>query len=341
MEVYKNSFIGAIPDHGTYDVWPQSSSALLPKSRIKRFLGRYIFYPLRVFIATRIKRYDIVHLLDHSSLHLLPYVSKNIKTVVTLHDLIPLRFGGGLSSDQVARFRSTVANLTKVDHIVSVSEYSKKEAVAFFDLSEDMIEVIANGVTAQTASRDIESIIKFKEAGAVVLLSVGSTLERKNLKVLPEMFKKVKGNRPLALLRVGASLPDELRNQIIEVLGEDNLIELGKVDAQTVWNAYHGTDIVLVPSLYEGFGLPIIEALSAGKLVVSSNSSSLAEVAGDFAHYFDPKSASDGATALEKAIDLLPLSEDQESARRNYAYEFSWAKHVQKCQKVYEEILQS
>ncbi|MGJ8660564.1 MAG: glycosyltransferase family 4 protein, partial [Bacteroidota bacterium] len=292
MEVYRKEVASCFSTKLECHVWPSKDTPADKKfNRWKRIIGKYVFYPLRVFFETRWNEAEIVHFLDHSSAHLIPYVRKSAKVVVTLHDLIPLLDAQNLTKKQVDRFRETVMNLQKADHIVSVSDYSKSEAQRLLGIDEHKISVVPNGVRSEDSKQILPEIEKLKRHGVdVVIFSIGSKLKRKNLDVLPQLFKEFAklSDKSLALVRAGAILDSELKSKLCKVLGKSNIVELGRVETQTIWNVYLGCDLVIVPSHFEGFGLPVIEALAAGKPVIASNTSSLPEVGGSMAEYFTP-----------------------------------------------------
>ena len=173
-----------------------------------------------------------------------------------------------------------------------------------------------------------------------VVLSVGSTLGRKNLSILASCFRALKDNHEdlnVALLRVGSPLPEALRNELQEVLGPDYLLEVGRLEEEELFGCYSNCDTVVVPSLYEGFGLPVLESFAFGKPVVASNRASLPEVGGDLAYYFDPTNAHEMSEALWSS--LQPEAERTKCLQRvEKARELSWERHYKECLKVYERL---
>ncbi|MGJ8676109.1 MAG: glycosyltransferase family 4 protein [Akkermansiaceae bacterium] len=342
MEIYRKEFSSETSCNFSFREWPSKNTPVDKNfNRWKRLVGKYLYYPLRVYLETRLRKAEVVHFLDHSSAHLIPYVRKSAKVVVTLHDLIPLSDAQNLTKKQVDRFRETVMNLQKADHIVSVSAYSKSEAQRLLGIDEHKISVVPNGVRSEDSKQILPEIEKLKRHGVdVVIFSIGSKLKRKNLDVLPQLFKEFAklSDKSLALVRAGAILDSELKSELCKVLGKSNIVELGRVETQTIWDIYFGCDLVIVPSHFEGFGLPVIEAFAAGKPVIASNTSSLPEVGGSMAEYFTPTSPEEGAKALCKIIDELPLSEGEVTSRKKYAAKFTWGNHVQTCLAIYETL---
>lgn len=320
--------------------WPTEQLVFRKKNRLLKAFGDYISYPVRIFFQSR--SLGITHFLDHSSAHLIPWVSKNSKTIVTLHDLIPLRYKGELNPRQIERFRKKVENLKNADAIIAVSEYSKKEAIELLGCQSEKIFVVPNGVEpALPEYTEIECIQRMRALGcAGVVMSVGSNIPRKNLVVLPDALAKAKSvtGGPIGLVRVGERLPDWLSVELKASLGEDYFVELGRVDQSTLNAVYQSIDVVVIPSLYEGFGLPVLEAFAAGKAVACSKTSSLPEVGGEEAEYFDPESGSEVGEAIGRCLAGLSNKVAAER-RKKVAEHYNWERHVRAVFSVYEIIL--
>lgn len=309
--------------------------------RVRRAIDRYWRYPARV---GRLAPQGIVHILDHSSAHLIDKVPKGSRVVVTVHDIIPLVDAGSLSESQVERFRRVVLRLRKADHLVSVSEYTKREVVRLLACDPDKITVVPNGVChagkTAVAWAGREAIDQWREnnPGGIVLGSVGSTLARKNLGVFVEAARLLRERGlKVALARVGALLPEELRTRLLEQLGAGGLLEFARANSEELNAFYQMLDIMVVPSTYEGFGLPVLEAMQHGTPVISSNASSLPEVGGEAARYFDPRDPS----ALAGEIAKLKGSADREALRepsREQASRFSWRRHLESCYEIYSNL---
>lgn len=312
-----------------------------PAGRVRRAIDRYWRYPAQV---GRLAPQGIVHILDHSSAHLIDKVPSGSRVVVTVHDIIPLVDAGGLSSSQVERFRRVVLRLRKADHLVSVSEYTKKEAVRLLDCDPERITVVPNGVchagkaAVDWAGRRAIDQWREKNPAGIVLGSVGSTLARKNLKVFVEAAQILRERGlTVALARVGALLSDDLRAGLVEHLGEDSVMEFARASSEELNSFYQMLDLMVVPSTYEGFGLPVLEAMQHGIPVISSNASSLPEVGGEVARYFDPLDPS----ALAEEVARLARPEDRELLRepsRAQAARFSWRQHLESFYEIYSRL---
>lgn len=281
---------------------------------------------------------EIAHILDHSWADQLPHVPKNALKVVTVHDLIPLRFPGELKPPQVKRFRSWVNHLEKADAIISVSDYTKHEICDILSIPERKIHVLPQGVEIPASSERIRG--KSNSDGTFTLGSIGSTLERKNLAILPKALSRLRDltDKKIVLFRVGDSLPPNLATELRAILGPDCLIELGRLPDSELANFYSRLDALVIPSLYEGFGLPVIEGLAAQIPVVTSNTTSLPEVGGNIPFYFDPHSSDELAAVLSDiATNGVPSERIEAGLER--AKSMSWRKCLEGVYEVYNQVL--
>ncbi len=280
----------------------------------------------------------IGHVLDHSWADMLRFLPSRTLKVVTVHDLIPMRFPGELTAAQARRFQSWVSNVRCADAIIAVSEYSKHEITDLLGISPEIVTVVPCGVELPARSGPIAPLLP-SLPGTMTVGCIGSTIDRKNLKILPAAFAKygATAGKRLRLVRVGAPLPASLANELRYVLGSEGLIELGYLSDADVGRFYQSMGVVVVPSLYEGFGLPVLEALAHGVPVISSKATSLPEVGGEEALYFDPLSADD--LAVQLTLVAGGLSDDWRVRAVNRAKQFSWRASLEGIYSVYHGAL--
>ena len=349
MDVYRESLLREVSpkDDFEFRCWPEAgswdpkveNSAVGTLSRLVRAVKKYPGYTRRVRNTPRDTA--IVHFLDHSMAHLLPQVPFGMKTVVTVHDLIPLGCPGEQTPAQHNRFRRNAENLVRADAIIAVSEFAKSEIVAHLGIDSGQITVVPNGVSVpDEIPRQCAAVDQLRASGAdAVLLSVGTTLQRKNLQILPAALKAAgeKNGKQLALIRVGDRLHTDLAKKLKLVLGENLLIELGRVDETTLWSAYRAADVLVLPSLSEGFGLPVLEALACGTSVAASKVASVPEVGGKVAEYFDPGDPVLAGAAIARAMETANRTAN-ETARAEHAAGFTWQSHLLACKVLYREL---
>ena len=304
-------------------------------SRIFRALDKWALYRWRV---GRAGKYDLVHGLSQGLGHLLSHLRGSPRTLATVHDLIPLRFPGELTKAQVARVRRQTDRLSGFDLLTTVSEFTAHEVTELTGIPRERIRVVENGIDQNVFRSPIDLPAALESlSGRPYVLSVGSAIPRKNLGILPEVFAEFLTQEPdFMLVRAGATLPAELRERFSRLCGKERLIELGRIPDEILVPLYQHASIFFFPSLYEGFGLPVIEAMAAGTPVVCSNTTSLPEVGGDAAIYFDPNVPSHGAEAL-----LVALSQESELISRGleHSSRYSWDRTMEGHLTCYRELL--
>lgn len=309
------------------------------RGNASRYWQRKFAYPAEI---RKNFRGSIAHVLDHSWADMLRHVPKGVLKVATVHDLIPLRFPGELSPSQAKRFKGWIDYLTDADAVIAVSVYTKQELLHFMPIPEEKIRVIPCGVNLPAQEIFEKSIPNsYAPSGSILVGSIGSAISRKNLEILPEALERLKAkvSRKISLVRVGAALPLKLAEKIKASLGEEGLVELGYLSDAEVGDFYRSMDMIVVPSLYEGFGLPVLESLAWGTPVISSNATSLPEVGGEEAVYFDPRSPSELAARMEQIV-VHGVPEGWKSRAIARAATFSWRSSLEKIYSVYETVLE-
>lgn len=317
---------------------PDDGKSMKRGGTMMRYLARQLIYPAKIKLQAK---GDIIHILDHSWADLLRFTPQRALKIVTAHDLIPLRFPGELSPEQVRRFRQRVANLTQADAIIAVSDYTKREVENLLGVSGEKIHVVFNGVElpeTNLSTPPLPELIQ-REPGDTRfhIGSIGTILERKNLAILPAALSRLQAmiRRKVVLVRVGSTLPLPVAVALRKELGDDGLVELGKIPDHAIPGYYAGLDALVVPSLYEGFGLPVLEGMAARVPVVSSNSTSLPEVGGNHVLYFDP--ADPAALAHQLAVVAEKrLPDDWTDLAYERASGFSWRKTLEGIYDVYQ-----
>ncbi len=235
--------------------------------------------------------------------------------VLTVHDVVPLRFPdeGRLPADAVASARRAAV-------VVCPSQFSANEVATH--LGVDAPVAIHNGVSerffgaAPLTAADLEA----RGIRSPFVLHAGGCTERKNLAGLAEAWPRVRSARPDAML-VLVGPQDERRDRLFAPLA--GTVRLGRVDDPTVQGLMAAAAAVVVPSTYEGFGLPALEAMAAGVPVVAAARSSLPEVCADAAYLVEP----DGSGLAEGLVAALtggPETESMIGRGRRRAKTFTW-----------------
>ena len=270
--------------------------------------------------------------------------------VVTVHDVIrylDLDRKGPFIHRPNARdrvyLRLDYAGVRKAAAVIAISEATKRDVVRHLGLAEDIVHVVYQGVH-HAVFRPVEERA-FEDR---YVLYVGSEQPRKNLATLLEAFKRVKGDRRFAdlkLVKVGGPGGSEGRFReltlaVVRKHGlEDDVVFTGRIAERDLPPFYSGAECFVLPSLYEGFGLPALEAMACGCPSIVSNTTSLPEVTGDAALAVDPTDA----TALADAMAELLTNERKRNELRECglerAREFSWERTARETLRVYERVV--
>jgi len=298
---------------------------------------------LRHFLGLNMDRFFAGVDLFHATEHLLPRFSK-VRTVFTLHDLIFL-FHPETHKPMNRWFLTLMMPrfLRAADAVIAVSECTKRDAIRFYGIPEEKITVIYEGVNPRFRPASPEAIRAVREKYGLperFILYVGTIEPRKNLTTLLEAFHYLLGGHDLRLVIVGKKgwLYEGFFRCLRDLGLEDRLIFTGYVPDEDLPAIYSAADLFVFPSLYEGFGLPVLEAMACGTPVVCSNTSSLPEVAGDAALLVDPTDVRALARVMERVLTDETLRASLRVKGIERARRFSWEDAAQKTLEVYQRV---
>ncbi len=265
------------------------------------------------------------------------------KLVVTIHDLIHFEFAKDLNPLAVSYAKFLLPLIVKrADAIIAVSEHTKKDLVAKLNAKSGKITVIYHGV---------DPIFSKNEAGPKKIdakpyfLYVGLIKSHKNLGILLQAFIQMKKKLKMPNLRLRiVGTPDrkqKIVNEWLEIMKQDSGIELTNgVSDQQLKEIYAGAIALVFPSLYEGFGFPLLEAMASQIPVIAANSTSVPEVLGDAGFYFDPKSQAELGNRMEEILGNTNLRQNLVAKGLKRLSLFDWRQTAHKIEKVYESVLQ-
>jgi glycosyltransferase involved in cell wall biosynthesis len=238
----------------------------------------------------------------------------------------------------------------RADAIITVSDYSKRDIQRFLAIPEERIHVIGNAVDpSYRPIADTRLIDKVRERygiGERYILYFGGFDVRKNVDhilqayaSLPESTRKtyqlvIAGRLHL----LGSPLYPDPRPRVRELGLDDQVVVTGQIREQDKPPLYSGAALYLFPSLYEGFGIPVLEAMACGAAVITSNITALPEVAGDAARLVNPYEVGDIATAIEELLENPAMREDLRERALARAKEFSWSRVAQQTLEVYKQL---
>jgi glycosyltransferase involved in cell wall biosynthesis len=252
--------------------------------------------------------------------------------VTTIHDLAPLRFPQYTPRKIVEAHRGRLKWVVKeVDKIIAVSSFTKQEAVELLKIDPDRIVVIpeAGDANIQKASSSaiLEALQKFNVYGKYLL--VVGTNPRKNVPRIISAFDKIKNQLSLTTLVVTGKRPGNAEDRA-------DVVYTGFVSASEMSALFSGAEALVYASLYEGFGQPILEAMKCEVPVVSSNTSSMPEVAGSAAVLVNPTNVSEIADGI---IEALKNRDKWVGRGLERVKEFSWTDTAKLTFRVYREAV--
>lgn len=307
--------------------------------------GHYsITEQISIPLAVRRERVDLFH----APHYVLPALTPG-PTVVTIHDCIHLMFPQYLKHRMAyayARASMWIA-AHKSDRIFTVSEQSKRDILKFFNVPPEKIVVTPNAIddrfSIEPSEEDVRRIRERYQLSHPYILYAGTIKPHKNLERLIEAFHYVRsqGRSELELLIIGDEISklQALRRAVHKYKLHRSVRFHGYVPDKTLAVLYRLASVFVFPSLYEGFGLPPLEAMASGTPVVTSNVSSLPEVVGDAAVLVDPYSADAIADGILKVMHSAHLRAELRARGFARVQEYSWASSVRRVRDVYGEVV--
>tara|TARA_X000000368_G_scaffold292307_1_gene232411 strand:- start:5659 stop:6756 length:1098 start_codon:yes stop_codon:yes gene_type:complete len=292
--------------------------------------------PVNNFLSQfQVEKYDpdIIHESYYSE-H--PIIKSICPRVITVHDMIHEKFPNEFSNDNTISLKKK--SIERADHIITISNNTKNDLMKFYNISSSKITTIYHGATSNLSTKGLKPK-KNQNYTKPYLLYVGNRSGYKNFNLLINAFglsnqikKKVNliafGGKPFDYDELESFNSAGLKkSQVIHITGDDN----------TLKNLYQNAEAFIFPSLYEGFGMPPLEAMSNNCPVISSNTSSMPEVIGDAGEYFNPKSVEGLINAIKNVL-FSNRSEELVSLGQKRVEMFSWKKCAKETMSVYERL---
>lgn len=294
-------------------------------------------------------RIDLAHYLCNTG-----PIKQSIPTVLTVHDLIPCLPKQGRSKPKSHKDRAITAywryvmprTIGKASHIVTISQVSKRDIVGLLGIPESHVTVVYNGLHP-----DFKRIDNTEELNQIrakynlpnrFLMGFASSDQRKNTAGLLRAAGILAKDFPdinVVLICATQAAKDMAQENLAKEAPGLKLTILNHVSRQDLVAIYNVSDALVFPSFYEGFGLPVIEAMACGAPVIASNTSSIPEVAGGAAILIDPRNANGTAEALKQVITNPQLRVKLVSDGMKRAAMFSWKRAASETIAVYEKVL--
>jgi glycosyltransferase involved in cell wall biosynthesis len=323
----------------------------VPGDNFKKVKTRSHWYSWREQIALPLdllgERLDLVHFPHFNSPILYPG-----KSVVTIHDITPFFFPGNKMNSLVRRsaFRAVFASsIRKASTVIAVSASTKSDIVKHFGAKEDKITVTYEGVSDDFGilpNRDKirERIMVKYGISKPFIFYTGVWRNHKNIVGLIkafDIFKKEFGDA-YQLVLGGKEDPfyPEVKKTIRDLRLEKDIVCPGFIPAEELCQFYNICSLFVIPSFYEGFGLVGLEAFASGAPVISSRITSLPEVLGESALYFDPNDHNEMAGVMKKVLASNDLKEKMIESGYRRVEDFSWRRMAEETYRIYSRILE-
>jgi glycosyltransferase involved in cell wall biosynthesis len=294
---------------------------------------------------------DIYHGLSHE----IPVgiQQTRIRTVVTMHDLIFERYPQHYNPLDVYIYRTKFRYACKhADKVIAISQQTKSDLIEFYKTPEEKIEVCyqsCHPAFAKTVSKEAKSTIqKFYQLPANFFLYVGSIIERKNLLTICKALPLLKGklDLPLVVIGNGGKYKEHVKAYLRASGLESQVIFLSEKFSNSSFKSaedfpaiYQLATALIYPSIFEGFGIPILEALWSKTPVITSNVSCMPETGGDAAFYINPASEEAMANAMLKVTTDNELRKAMIEKGWQHAHHFTQEACAASVMKVYEQLL--
>jgi glycosyltransferase involved in cell wall biosynthesis len=311
--------------------------------KVDGYLGRFAVYPRVV----RTLDVDVTHVVDHGQGYLVANLDAR-RTVVTCHDVILLALAAGrigaarVPPIALQLFRLSVEIMKRAAVVVADSTQTKRDLVRFVGIDPERVTVVFPGLNQLFAPDEARGLALRRRYGlgsGAVLLQVGGIFYKNLPGILRVLGRLRKGGLDVRLARVGPALGGSDR-ALAEQLGlADSVLELGMMADADLPALYNAVDLLLFPSLYEGFGWPPLEAMASGTPVVCSRAGSLDEVVGDAALTADPEDVE--ALAWHAASVLTDGGLKTALIERGLAHAagFNWDRTAERMVGVYRDVM--
>jgi glycosyltransferase involved in cell wall biosynthesis len=265
---------------------------------------------------------------------------------MTLHDIILVRKAGDYYSRARARLyeRRLRSRVETADHIITVSQFSRGDILDWSGIDPHKVSVVYNGVSQKFRPLDDEDLLEEVRRRYGLprrfVVCLGSTEPRKNIRDAIKAFAELRRLEPgVSLVVTGVGYRRVEPGQAFAGLPLDGVLFAGYVSDMDMPAVLNLAELLFFPSLYEGFGLPPLEAMACGTPVVAANATSIPEVVGEGAFLVSPKNIAELAGALEMVLNSDDLRAELIKKGFERAAQFRWAKTAMETRKIYERVL--
>lgn len=314
---------------------------------LQKYYQRYWRYPKQVQNAEA----DLFHIIDHSDGYLVNDLKKTQRPViVTCHDIVnwihPEWFQNRakFSMLSMATWKLSLRGMCQADTVATVSAHTAKDVIEYLNLPAERIQVIPNGVEA--AFKPLETDVRLSTRSVVgipadcfCLFNVGSNNPRKNVITVLKVLKHLRDSGlPIHFCKAGEDFTDEQQAFISRHGLKSYISYAGKPDQTLLTKLYNAVDVLIAPSIYEGFGFTVLEAMACKLPVIAANVTALPEVVGDAALLVDPLNVPEICDAVRKVYVDRDLYQSLVQAGSKRAQQFTWERAAEQFAQAYESM---
>ena len=280
-----------------------------------------------------------------------PAISRNKKVIITIHDMVYKVMPETVNAKTLYLLnRDLERSIQRADAIITVSEHSKSDLMKYHQVEANKISIVNPGIDYSFFERgqNIDEEMKKRMCEKYGLprkyiLYLGTLEPRKNIGCIIDAYEllpeKTKSEYKLVIAgRVGWKA-NAILEKIKNTPSADNLIRVGYVDEEDKPYIYGMSSVFVFPSLYEGFGMPVVEAMACGTAVVTANNSSLPEAGGEAALYSDARDAKGIAENLLHVLLDKTVRDERVAKGIQHAQKFSWKTSAERTMSVYQNLL--
>jgi len=287
------------------------------------------------------KGLDVLHSPDF-----IPPFRRRCQSVITIHDLVFILYPHFLTKDAARYYGQIDEAVRRTDAIIAVSQATKQDIVRLLGVPEHKITVIyeaASSIFKPMRSNDLVQRVRGRFGLRSDFILFVSTIEpRKNLSTLLKAYRQLLNDyRPDTKLVIAGEkgwLYEEVFQLVTELKLVDDVVFLGRVSTEELLWLYNTAEVLVAPSIYEGFGLTPLEAMACGTPVVVSNVSSLPEIVGDAGLLFNPYEVDELTVAIWRLLNDSELRASLAEKGIKRAANFSWDKAAQETLKLYRSL---
>ena len=267
--------------------------------------------------------------------------NSDIPTVMTIYDLSLVKFKHCHPVDRVRNFeKHFYRRIDAVKHFITISEFIRQEIIETFHIPQEKVTAVPLAVEKffmQKPEPVVSRYLQEKNLPNRYILTVGTHEPRKNIAMLVRALAHTKEKYTLVSTGWSGWLNSEFQQEVRKLKMEKRIILLGHIPDEELVLLYNGASLMVYPSLYEGFGLPILEAMACGCPVICSNTSSMPEVAGDAAILISPEDEKDLAEAIDNVMQDESLSQQLIKSGVTRVSEFSWNNTARETMSIFEK----